>query len=754
MGSFNLPILLSNDIFILPGCVINVEFDDNILINNICDVSEAFHNNNLVFAINDCSIGVICEIVCRMKLPNDLLRIELKGLRRVEILNYLYEEQIASECVCIELVTEKINKEEVYLYKLVSDLEKSFKYLPMIDEIFLEGLNEVTDLSLAIDMVCLKILKGHKYLSPYLVELNVLLKYEMILKEIQKLKNVGILDEKLDAKILKQLDDFHKNYIIKEKIKLMQEEINEDPLTSEFESMKEKINSLKCNKTIKSKLLYELNRYENIPSISPESAVLKEYIDLVVNLPFNVFSECNSNIKEVKKAMDVSHYGLSLIKDRVLEYLAVSSVSNSKKMPVLCLVGPPGVGKTSLVKCIAECLNRSFIKISVGGLKDETELIGHRKTYIGAMPGRIINGLIRVKNCNPVILIDEIDKMGTDYMNNPANCLLNILDSEQNSTFSDNYVEEEFDLSNVLFITTANYIEDIPEALVDRLEIVEIDAYTDLEKFEIVKNYLLLDVCMENGLDVTTLNLSDYLIKIIITKYTRECGIRELKRQLSKLVRKIVTQKVMLNIELHKIDVTEKDLISYLGAAIYDDRMNCSAQIGCVNGLAFTAYGGSVLRVECAMHEGSAKLNLTGSLGEVMKESAQIALSFLRVNCDKFGIDVELFNNDIHIHFPEGAIRKDGPSAGVGMTLGLFSLFTGKIIDYNIALTGEITLCGDVIKIGGLKQKCMGAIKSGITKVFIPYDNLSEIISLPKEIQNELEFIGVKNFFEIYEYIK
>ena len=427
-------------------------------------------------------------------------------------------------------------------------------------------------------------------------------------------------------------------------------------------------------------------------------------------------------------------------------------MSNNQNGSIICLVGPPGVGKTTLAMSIAKAINRNFVQISVGGLRDESEIIGHRRTYVGAGPGRIITSIKKAKSNNPLFLIDEVDKMNSDYKGDPSSCLLNVLDKEQNKYFSDNYIEEDFDLSNVLFILTANYIENIPDPLKDRLEIINLQGYTEYEKLDIAIKHLIPKIIKKNGLNSDYVSIDNNTILKIIRNYTKEAGVRELERQLDKIVRKIVTQIVVKNIKINKIIITEQNLIKYLGKEKYKYNEKKKEQIGVVNGLAYTPYGGDVLPIEVNYYKGKGNLILTGSLGDVMKESANIALSYLKANYRYYNINYKLFENDIHIHVPEGAIKKDGPSAGITLTLAILSCLTKLKIPSSLAMTGEITLRGHILEIGGLKEKSLGALRSGINKIIIPYDN--DISDLPKEVKNNIKFIKVKNFKDVYEVIK
>ena len=489
-----------------------------------------------------------------------------------------------------------------------------------------------------------------------------------------------------------------------------------------------------------------------LPIASPEVDIIRNYIDTLLKLPWENYTVDNDDLLDVKKKLDETHSGLEEVKTRIIEYLAVKQMTNSLRGPIICLVGPPGVGKTTLAFSIANAMNRNFVKISVGGITDEAELIGHRRTYIGANPGRIISSLTKAKSSNPVFLIDEIDKMLRNYKGDPASVLLGILDPEQNKYFSDNYVELEYDLSKVMFIATANYLEDIPEALRDRLEIVHLSGYTEYEKVDIAKNCLLPRICKEHGINYKGVELREEVLLKIIREYTKEAGVRELDRILSTIIRKIVTTLAQKRIVINKIIIDYKKVTEYLGEAKYPQTYKQKNEIGVVNGLAYTVYGGDVLKIEVNYYKGKGNLILTGSLGNVMKESAEIALSYIKANAKHFGIDYNLLlENDIHIHVPEGAIKKDGPSAGISLTTAILSALKNKKIPSDIAFTGEITLRGNVLAIGGLKEKSIGAHRNKVKTIFIPSENIIDLNKIPDYIKKEITYIPVKNYKEIYK---
>ena len=507
---------------------------------------------------------------------------------------------------------------------------------------------------------------------------------------------------------------------------------------------------LKCPKNIKEKINREISRLESMHSNSPELGMVREYIDWMINLPWQVFTKDKINLKEVKETMDNTHYALNDAKERIIEYLAIKQNNPDSKSPIICLVGPPGVGKTSLALSIAKALNRKSVKMSVGGINDEAEIFGHRRTYIGSNPGRIIEGLRKAGTSNPVFIIDELDKMTKDYKGDPASALLEVLDKEQNDRFKDHYIEEEYDLSKVMFIATANYREQIPYELQDRLEIIELSSYTEYEKYDIAVKYLIPKALDNSGLTQLNIEITDESIMKMIRNYTKEAGVRELERVIDRILRKAVKEILLENKTFIKVD--DKILEKYLGIEKYNYTKNEDTQIGVVNGMAYTSYGGDILPIEVTMYKGKGNLILTGSLGEVMKESCKIAISYVKTILKEIGVEEnQLEENDIHIHAPEGAVPKDGPSAGIALTSAIISMLKKQAVSNTISMTGEITLTGRVLPIGGLKEKSIGAHRAGIKKVFIPKENEKDLTEVPEEIKNNLEYILVENYKEVYE---
>ncbi len=765
----NLPVILLKGIILLPNNDIRLEFTNDES-KNIIDVSELFHENELlVVSINEPletlktenlpKIGVIAKISHKIELPNGKTRVIITGQSRAQVHEYLNLNNNFEviESIISNVQEEKLEEQEenILIRKIYKEIENCVKTVPNMSNSVLSLIINSTDISKMTDIIVPYLPLDGKRQTEYLQETNKKTRAKMILEDIYKQQELYEIDKKIDSDIKKTLDDNQKEFILREKLRIIKEELGEGNYKeSEIDELKEKIKKLKAPKHIKERLEKELKKYENLSTMSPETSVTKNYIDWLLDLPWTKETKDNENLEEVKKTLDETHYGLEKVKTRIIEYLAVKQMTKELRGPILCLVGPPGVGKTTLAFTVAKAINRNFVKMSVGGVNDEAEIIGHRKTYIGSSPGKIITSMKKAGSINPVFLVDEIDKMTKDIKGDPASTLLDVFDPEQNKYFTDNYIEEEYDLSKVMFITTANYVEQIPEALRDRLEIVNLSGYTEYEKLDICKNYLIKKIEKEHGIE-DKIKFEDQALLTIIRHYTKEAGVRELERKLSTIIRKIVTQLVIQKQNPKEIKIAKENLKEYLGNEkyhyIYKDT---KAQVGVVNGLAYTTYGGDVLPIEVNYYKGTGELVLTGSLGEVMQESAKIAFSYIKSNSKTFKIDEDKLRElDIHIHVPEGAIPKDGPSAGVTLTTALISALTDKKVSSNIAMTGEITLRGNVLAIGGLKEKSTGAARNNIKKIIIPYDNIADIDEIPEEIKKDIEYIPVKTYEEIFKII-
>ena len=577
-----------------------------------------------------------------------------------------------------------------------------------------------------------------KFLEEYHLEKRL----EMFLTYISLEKKKEEIEKEINLRVKDSVESSQKDYYLRERIKAIKEELG-DGQGADVEKLKEEFSKDRYPENIKAKANEEIRRLDMTSTASGEYGMIRTYLDWLISIPWTEKSVDETDLTKVKEVLDEDHYGLEKIKTRILEYLAVKELSHSLKSPIICLVGPPGVGKTSLAKSIARALNRNFVKMSLGGVRDEAEIRGHRRTYLGSYPGRIIQGMKKAGTTNPVFLIDEIDKMGADYKGDPSSAMLEVLDPEQNSMFQDHYLEETYDLSDVMFIATANYLENIPGPLLDRLEIINLSSYTEIEKLNICKDYLIPKVLRKDGLKASQFSISDEMITYVIRHYTRESGVRELERMMETLARKSTLE--IYTKSKRSIKVTKKLVQEWLGHEKFEygtkEKKN---QVGVVTGLAYTAFGGDILQIEVNYFEGKGKLIITGQLGDVMKESAEIALDYVKSNAKKFGIDVKFFEtHDIHIHVPEGAVPKDGPSAGVTLTTAFVSALTNKAVDANCAMTGEVTLRGNVLPIGGLREKSIAANRSGIKKVFIPKGNVKDIDELPDIVKENITFMPV-----------
>ena len=746
---------------LFPNSEIRIE-SDNVNDKQIISFAEKSKNksilvvNPLIEEENDITtlpnIGVLAEIKLKMDVPNGKTRIVLKGKTRVEVESYVEEDKIY-KAVVKEILLNIYDEEETYRNILIKSLEKYISLVPYMSNAIVNKISVTNNLNDLCDLIGSFLPVSYHKKKKYITELNQLTRAKMLIEDMNDDLKVIELEQQLEQEVEKELSDSQKEFYLREKIKVIQKELGDvNSKDDEVELFRNKLSKLKCSGKIKDKIKKEINRYQSTNSNSPELGMIRDYLDWMLNLPWSKTTKDISSLEEVKHTLDSSHYALGDVKDRVLEYLAVKQNTNNLRSPILCLVGPPGVGKTSLALSIAKSLNRKVAKISVGGINDEAEIIGHRRTYVGANPGRIIQGIRKAGSSNPVFIIDEIDKMRKDIKGDPASSLLEVLDPEQNSKFSDHYIEEDFDLSKVMFIATANYIDQIPMELKDRLEIIEVSSYTEYEKLDIVRDYILPKELEEHGLTELQITFNDKALLTIIRNYTKEAGVRELERIIASILRKVV-KKFLTEKTIASINITEKNLEEFIGKKkyLYQEKNN-KKQIGVVNGMAYTVFGGDILPIEVTYYKGNGKLLLTGSLGDVMKESAQIAFSYIKANSKKFKITHKLLEeNDIHIHLPEGAIPKDGPSAGIALTTAIISLFTGTMIDSNISMTGEITLRGNVLAIGGLKEKVIGAHRAGIRKIFIPKENEKDLDEIPEDIKKEIKFYFISDYQEIYK---
>ena len=694
--------------------------------------------------------GLLAKLIYDME-GQAIHKVKLMGIVRCEILEFIQEapffivnamttpsvsEDLDHELACVRLLLDEIEKMGNKLFEGNPEVTKTISQGVTADK-----LCDVLAYNLPIDI---------NAKVKYLKEPNVEARLKMILEDIEREKYIRNIENDIEEQLRKAINDNQKEYYLREKMKVIQDELGDKvKKDTDIEELRKKILACKMPEKMEKKALDELARYSTLNASGGESSISRTYLDFIVSLPWSNATNDTNDINKAKKQLDLDHYGLEKVKDRILEYLAVRIMTKKTPQAILCLAGPPGVGKTSLAMSIAKALNKKFVKISLGGVRDEAEIRGHRRTYLGALPGRILQGMKTAGSINPVFLMDEIDKLASDYRGDPASALLEVLDAEQNFAFSDHYLEEPYDLSKVFFITTANYLENIPPALKDRLEIVELSSYTEFEKLEIAKEHLVDKQLKIHGLSKCDFTITDEAILKIIQEYTKEAGVRQLERNIGTLIRRGI--KSILLKENSKVEIDENNLEKWLGKPIYTySKLDDDDQVGVVTGLAYTQYGGDTLPVEVTYYKGNGKLVLTGKLGDVMKESAMAALSYVRSNALKFNIDEKIFNeNDIHIHVPEGAIPKDGPSAGVTMATAIVSALSNRKVHHTVGMTGEITLRGRVLPIGGLREKAIAAHRSGLKTIVIPKDNLRDVEEIPEAVQKELQILTANTIDDV-----
>ncbi|MEG0775285.1 endopeptidase La [Clostridium sp.] len=700
------------------------------------------------------TMGTLCHIKQFVKLPGDHLRVLVEGEKRAKLRKFVNGEKFFHGEV--EVLADIPCKNEVECKAYRNSIEKSFdEYIELseegLTEILME-LEEEDDVGRYCDIISAFLMLKPDKKQELIEAIDLKERLEKLLIIIKNEIEVLKIEKTIGSKIKNKINKVQKEYYLREQLKIIQEELGEeDEGTREINEYEDRIYKAKLPKDVKEKALYEFNRLKTLGASSQESSVIKTYLDWILELPWNKFSKDNLDIKNSRKVLDEEHYGLEDVKERIIEYLAVRKISKTLKGPILCLVGPPGVGKTSIAKSVANALGRKFVRMSLGGVKDEAEIRGHRKTYVGAIPGRVIYAMKQAGYKNPLFLLDEIDKMGADFKGSLADALLEVLDSEQNSTFRDHYLELDFDLSKVLFITTANSLDTISRPLLDRMEIIEVSGYTSEEKFKIAKDKLIPKLLKEHSIDSEKLTIQDNAITTLVENYTRESGVRSLDRKISSIIRKAITE--MVEKDKESLTITSATVKKYLGPTIYSyDDLEEEDKIGVVTGLAWTGYGGDTLPVEVTVMEGDGKLQLTGQLGDIMKESAKAGYSYVRSNAEKYKIDKNFYKNkDIHIHIPEGAIPKDGPSAGVTMITAMISALSERKVNHKVAMTGEITLTGRVLPIGGLKEKSLAAYRMGIKTVIIPKDNKKDLEKIPKSVKSKIKFVIAEKVEDVLE---
>lgn len=695
--------------------------------------------------------GTVAEVKQLLKLPGGTIRVLVEGLGRGEIEEFTQEDPYFKVSVS-DLVEpeEKTPEIEALMRALVETFENYVKISKRIPPETVVSVVTIEEPSRFADVIAsqltLKVGDKQAILETKEVSGRLELLYEILTNEMEILE----LERQISSRVRKQMEKTQKEYYLREQIKAIQKELGDkEDRASEVQELREKIEKAKMPKQAKEKALQEVDRLEKMPPMVAEAVVVRNYIDWLLALPWSASTRDRLNIDEAEAILDEDHYGLKDVKDRIVEYLAIRKLAKRMKGPILCFVGPPGVGKTSLAKSVARALQRKFVRISLGGVRDEAEIRGHRRTYVGALPGRIIQGMKQAGSKNPVFLLDEIDKMSMDFRGDPASALLEVLDPEQNHTFSDHFIETPFDLSKVLFITTANIEYAIPRPLLDRMEVIYLPGYTEFEKLQIALRHLVPKQLGEHGLERGQLEVSENALRKIIREYTREAGVRNLERQLATICRKAAREIVAG--KATNIQVSSKTLEKWLGIPRYRFGITEDKdQVGVATGLAWTETGGDVLAVEASIIPGKGNVMLTGKLGDVMKESAQAGISYIRSRVDDFGIDPEFYNKyDVHIHLPEGAIPKDGPSAGITMATALISSLTGKPIRRDVAMTGEITLRGRVLPVGGIKEKVLAAHRAGVKTIIMPKENEKYLEEIPKQVKRKMHFVLVEHLDEV-----
>lgn len=769
MVQTNLPVMLLRNIVLLPFNDIRLEIvsDKDKEVLTFCDKNNDGYIllTNLLDPLEEKpsleelpKIAILGKIKSKIELSNGIFRIVISGIDRVEVLDYFESEDNILQAFVIPTKEYDYDETEATAIRrvLLNDLAEFVELSPHMSNNVMGRIEAISSLNKLSDIIVSELTLTYHEKIKYVEITNPIYRAKNLIRDLHKELETVKLEQDIEQTLKNRLDKSQKEYLLREKIKLIKEELGEvDIKNNDVTKLKAKIDKLDAPNKIKTRLIEELYRYEVASDSSPDNSIIRTYIEWLLALPWNKSTVDNDNIEDIKKYLDESHYGLDKIKRRIISYIAVKKNTNNTNSPIICLVGPPGCGKTTLAKSIAKSLHKKFVKISVGGVNDEAEIMGHRRTYLGAMPGKIIQGLKKVGSNNPVFLIDEIDKITKDYRGDPASALLDVLDKEQNTIFCDNYIEEEFDLSKVMFILTANTTSSIPPALKDRLEIIELSSYTIFDKINICNNYLLPKLLLEHNIANDKLEITPNALFKIINNYTKEAGARELERQLSTICREVVMDMLFNKDKKKTYIISEENLEEYLGKEKYLDFINDkNKKSGIVNALAASTFGGFILKVTCTYFKGSGNIILTGSLGDVMKESATIAISYIKSNYKKFNLDYEkIIESDIHIHFEEGAIKKEGPSAGITIVSAIISAFKNINVASTISMSGEITLRGRILPIGGLKEKLISAFSNGIKTVYIPYDNENDLDDVPKIVKEKLEIILVKDYEDIYNNI-
>lgn len=762
----DIPAIALRGVTVLPETIIHFDVSRKKSVNA---VEEAMLRNRRIFLVTQKDIGednpgqadlyetgVIADIQQLIKVPGDIVRVLVKGIERAKLLT-LHEKKKYLEAT-VEAYTEieetELSEEE-YIEKeaQLRELEEHFlRYCienPRVGKSVSGQLGEFSELCKLMNFICANIPLTYEDKQKLLDQVDCRKRYETLTYLLQNEIQIIQIRKEMQQKLHDRLENNQKEYVLREQLRAIREELGEENVPQEAEEWQEQVENLKASEEVKEKLFKEIKRYKSQHSGSAEAGVIRDYIETMLELPWDKASKDNRNLKKASKILEADHYGLDKVKERILEYLAVRILNEKGETPILCLVGPPGTGKTSIARSIARALNKEYVRISLGGVRDEAEIRGHRKTYVGAMPGRIVNGLKQAGVKNPLMLLDEIDKISSDYKGDTASALLEVLDSEQNYRFKDHYIEAPVDLSQVLFIATANSLQTISKPLLDRMEIIEVSSYTANEKFHIAKKYLIPKQLEKHGIKKNQLNICSKTVEKIIQNYTREAGVRSLERMIGQICRK--TARMFLENQQEEVKVTPKNLKDFLGKEKYKaDSVNKTDEVGIVRGLAWTSVGGDTLEIEVSIMPGKGEISLTGQMGDVMQESAKTGISYIRSIGKKWKIDEEFFKkNDVHIHIPEGAVPKDGPSAGITMATAILSAVTNTPVSAKAAMTGEITLRGRVLPIGGLKEKMLAAKQAGIEKILVPLQNEPDVEEISQEIKDGMQIVFVEHMDEV-----
>ena len=766
----NLPVILLKNLVLFPYQEVRVEIKSEIS-KKVTEISKLYHDSEvlIVCPLNvleekpDTSdlpkIGVVGKIKSVIELPNGNMRVIIAGLYRVKVIsyvNYSSEKEILDSIITSLEFSDSEIESSAYQRKLVTEIESYVNKNPFVTNAIMSQIKSDISLDKLTDLIANFLPLSFEKKLNLMLDGSPVSRAKTLIKELAIESAVIDLEGHIEAEIKKGLDETQKEFILKEKLKVIKDELGtSNGKDDDVEFLREKINTGIFPDRIKTKLLSELERYASSSEMSADSGIIRNYIEYLLSIPWNKETKDEKDLIKIEKKLNANHYGMQTAKDRIIEYMAVKSITNDGPSPIICLVGPPGVGKTTFAESISYALNRNFVKISLGGMSDSAELVGHRRAYIGSNPGKIISSLIKCKSNNPVFLLDEVDKLKKDYKGDPASTLLDILDVTQNKRFVDNYIDEEVDLSKILFILTANDISSIPTPLLDRMEVINLTGYSDSEKLLIAENYVIPSIVKKHNLKNNIIKIETSAIIKIIKDYTNEAGVRELERCINKVIRKVITEHIKSSRKIVSVRIKDSDLPHYLDKELYSNKKVHEIKTpGIVRAVACNSSGGTVIDIECSSFKGDGKMTFTGSLGDVTKESIEVAISYIKSNSKYFKIDEDFFlENDLHVHFTENACFKDGPSAGMAITTAILSLLKKKVISDAISMTGEITLKGDILQVGGIKDKAIACLRHKIKTFYIPEDNANDVQWLDDDLANNIEFQTISNYKDLYKKI-